>query len=360
LHADAQQQLSETVLLSLISTVQVSAAGRVEAKHGAVSDDPERLTAQSRAAARTRQALVATHGVLPALEVVRLDHGLRWEDFLGLAQRSPFVPTGRELSFARGLVAGFYGEFDVAAHMLMPQFENAVRWHLEQRGVVMTTLPVSGIQNELDLNQLLRCKEAAELFGEAGVFDLQTLLIEKAGVNLRNELAHGLSADGSVTQYYVYFGGRCSATWCSASCLGISRPKRKPDNEGFHCIPGCGGAVRKFPHFPVIKTLERISPLPSASSLFITRSYAATAGRCVPQQELTSRAIRRSFSCIFRSVRLEPLFADGDSAGKLARKARETRPSRAFVVLGAEKFVIHRPTSRLLRGGIELAGRRPR
>ena len=49
-----------------------------------------------------------------------------------------------------------------------------------------------GVQNELDLNALLEMPQLTSLVDESTVFDWKSLLTEKVGANLRNELAHGL------------------------------------------------------------------------------------------------------------------------------------------------------------------------
>jgi hypothetical protein len=51
------------------------------------------------------------------------------------------------------------------------------------------------VQEERDLNILLRFPEVTEMFGEDTVFEMQGLLVERFGANLRNRIAHGLLGD---------------------------------------------------------------------------------------------------------------------------------------------------------------------
>ncbi len=197
LRTEVREQVEETPFRAFIPRARLSTAGRVIERSGPVLDDPESFTAAMRENLTFHQTFVTQAAILPALETIRLEHGLRLEDFLALTTRSPFVPEKRERSFARGLLEGFYGDFDAAAHLLVPQLENAIRALLEAHGAVTTTLSSGGTQNEKDLNQLLLDPLAISIFGEALVFDLQTLLTEKSGTNLRNELAHGLIDDGT-------------------------------------------------------------------------------------------------------------------------------------------------------------------
>lgn len=194
----------ESVFRQLIPQVMVSATGRVLGRHNGLMGDEEALLWEMHHDVAVHQQIFARGGVLPAVELLQLEHGLRLEDFFYVSSRSPFVPRDRAMTFARGLFAGFYGDFSVAAHLLIPQIENSIRSLLEQAGAVTTTLTSTGLQNEKDLGALLADTKAVEIFGEAQVFDLRSLLTEKAGANLRNELAHGLSSDGAAEDHCAY------------------------------------------------------------------------------------------------------------------------------------------------------------
>jgi len=194
----------ESVFRQLIPQVMVSAAGRVLGRNNGLMGDGDALLWEMHHDVAVHQQIFARGGIGPALELLQLEHGLRLEDFFYISTRSAFVPKGRAMTFARGLFAGFYGDFSVAAHLLIPQVENGIRSVLEQNGAVTTTLSSTGLQNEKDLGALLADAKAVEIFSEAQVFDLQSLLTEKAGANLRNELAHGLLHDGAADDYCAY------------------------------------------------------------------------------------------------------------------------------------------------------------
>ena len=64
------------------------------------------------------------------------------------------------------------------------------------------------MQEERDLGALLYQPKLEELLGEDLLFDLQGLLVEKFGVNLRNRMAHGLMGDdefASPTVLYLWW-----------------------------------------------------------------------------------------------------------------------------------------------------------
>jgi hypothetical protein len=119
---------------------------------------------------------------------------------LPLVLNSPFVPPGREKLFIKGLYAGLIGDFITSTHILIPQIENSVRYLLSNRGAITSGIDNknNGIQKEDNLNTTLfpsKYPQITSIFDEDTLFDLQGLLIEKSGSNLRNCMAHGLIND---------------------------------------------------------------------------------------------------------------------------------------------------------------------
>ena len=129
---------------------------------------------------------------MPALEVLHIEHRLREIDFVGIASQSPIIPPGREKLFGKALFAGYEKDFISSLHMLVPQIENMVRWHLKSQGVKTTTLDSKGIESENGLSTLMEIPEATKIFGEDWAFELKALFCDPVGPNLRNEIAHGL------------------------------------------------------------------------------------------------------------------------------------------------------------------------
>lgn len=130
--------------------------------------------------------------VHPAVQQINMEHTIRVDHFNTLVANNPFIPPGREYIYARGLHAGMVGDFLTAAHLLVPQVEHSLRYVLHQYGVRVTGLDSQGVQDEHLLGSLLERQELIEILGEDTVFDLQGLLNERLGSNLRNLIAHGL------------------------------------------------------------------------------------------------------------------------------------------------------------------------
>lgn len=136
----------------------------------------------------------------PARFTILEEHPIRRRDLFFIVAHNPFIPPGHEGIYVRGLQAGFFGDWLVATHLLIPQIEASIRYVFQQQGIVTSTLESDETQKERDLNQLLWMPELEEIFGANIAFDLRGILIERFGDNMRNESAHGLMPEGAFYQ----------------------------------------------------------------------------------------------------------------------------------------------------------------
>lgn len=108
---------------------------------------------------------------------------------------NPLIEMGRENFFIDGLSAGLEYNFAESLHLLIPQIENMFRNVLYNNGVLTTKIE-NGIQEDMDINQLLSYEnqrnELERIFGKDIILDFEWLLVGRIGVNMRNKLAHGL------------------------------------------------------------------------------------------------------------------------------------------------------------------------
>lgn len=150
-------------------------------------------------------SLLVQGTIWPALETLLLEHRLTERDLVAVSARSPVVPHGRERIVGKGLFAGFERDFVTATHLLVPQIEHMVRWHLKARNVKTTVLDANGIENEIGLSSLLDLSEVNDIFGKDLAFELKALFTDPFGPNLRNEVAHGLlEYDAAQSVYAIY------------------------------------------------------------------------------------------------------------------------------------------------------------
>jgi hypothetical protein len=153
--------------------------------------EAEMLSFAAKGAWRVR----VTGFIHPARLQIFNEHRLDLRDLAFLVRSNPFVPPGHEGIFLRGIHAGFHGDFLVAAHLLVPQIENSIRFVLSLNGVDVSNLLADGTQPLKILGPLFDVPETKEIFGESLWFELRGLLIEKSGYDFRNQLAHGFTTE---------------------------------------------------------------------------------------------------------------------------------------------------------------------
>lgn len=194
-----EKQMRDNPLMSIFSSSHISGDGRVVAKTPGLTLSE---ISSERDEAAIFSAMIKNYSieigfivqgrVMPALQVIQLQHRFSEADFIEICNRAPVVPLGNEILLGKALFAGFESDFVSALHILVPQVENLVRVHLKRKGAKTTTLDAEGIQTENGLSTLVDLPEMVEVFGENLTFEVKALFCSSQGPNIRNQLAHGL------------------------------------------------------------------------------------------------------------------------------------------------------------------------
>ncbi|WP_421902044.1 DUF4209 domain-containing protein [Maridesulfovibrio sp.] len=194
----AIKQIEDNPLSSFFGLTHVSREGRVIARTPSSSIDTP-LTVDDEIVFSTMMqqyginvGVIVSGYLVPALRILHVEHLIKEADFISLAKQSPAVPPFREHFVAKGLNAGYNYDFATALHLLSPQLENIVRFHLKNAGAKTTTLNSQGIEHENGLSTLVELPEMSEVFGDDLAFEVKALFCSSLGANLRNEVAHGL------------------------------------------------------------------------------------------------------------------------------------------------------------------------
>ncbi len=134
----------------------------------------------------------------------------------------PFSDPCRQRQLHEGIRAFLDGNSIVATHVLAPQIEAGVRRLADSLGQprLQSRNPSGGPDEVRLLGSLLDDERVAAALGTAEHMRLRTLLVEPAGMNLRNNIAHGLSSDARL--------GMAQAFWLfhAVLALGCIRPDR--------------------------------------------------------------------------------------------------------------------------------------
>ena len=195
----ARERMENFLSNRLFSSQKLAGDGRVIAKSPAAGD---LATASAEEDKALWAKMVQDHhfsirfavqsSIAPALRQIVLDHLITEDDLISVVALSGIVPSERVGLIAKGLKAGFEGDFIVALHLLAPQLEHLVRSHLQLKGAKTTIPDAEGLQREAGLSTLAALPEMVEVFGEDLAFEIRAMFCDAFGPNLRNELAHGL------------------------------------------------------------------------------------------------------------------------------------------------------------------------
>lgn len=188
------------IFSNLFGSTQFDRDGRVIAKRAAyglgnTESDEASLLADMVKDFQIEMGLIVQGYLLPALDVMHGEHRLCERDFIDIANHSPIVPRGRAMLFGKGLFAGYDHDFVVAIHLLAPQIEHLVRFHLQRAGAITAKLDPDGIETEIGLSALIDLPETQKVLGENLTFEIRAVFCDAFGPNLRNEIAHGLLDD---------------------------------------------------------------------------------------------------------------------------------------------------------------------
>jgi tetratricopeptide (TPR) repeat protein len=201
-HDRAVNSVQNNPLQHLFMNMRVNANGKVVARSpGGIPSNEQGLEVAVLQAmfehTTLRHHVIAASVIEPVRRIIFKEHDTSIDSVLPLLSRSSFIPSDRRVTFARGLVAGFSGDYLLSAYILIPQLEHCIRVAAAAKGNIVSTLDCYGIQTERDLNHLLYQDYMSDIFPPGVVFDLRCLLVDPNGENFRNLLAHGLLSDAA-------------------------------------------------------------------------------------------------------------------------------------------------------------------
>jgi len=118
----------------------------------------------------------------------------------------------------------------MSTHLLVPELEDSLRHLLRRRGGLASKIKTDGVQRERMLPDLLEEANLVGLLPGDIVFDLESLLVEQGGPNLRHQSAHGML---SIGEYYSHSAVYLWWLVLHMSVLPLLRPVNEADaSEG--------------------------------------------------------------------------------------------------------------------------------
>lgn len=216
LHKNCLEKRDKFFFSSMASKSYADERGKViatasHAPHG--SEPPEEwLDHESLSEAGLHYHVATEAFIRPACIIMSRCQLIDDRHFEPIVCSSEFVPPGFEAIFSQGFSKLVQGDMVSAAHLLIPQLENALRHVLNSRRSNTAKLNVDLTQEDQSLKQLLSkyWVEIEQVFGVDNTYLFHILFNLKGGPMLRHEVAHGKLSMG-----------RCFEPSCIYACWFI-------------------------------------------------------------------------------------------------------------------------------------------
>lgn len=159
-------------------------------------------------------------------DYIRNNNDFNPSDLDFLVFNNAIIPEGRERIFRSAIYMALKGQYYEAMHVLAPQIENLFRHIAKEAGGLTTTLGNDGTFQEKVLSSIFDLPELLDCYNNDILFLFKGLLNEKAGANIRNEIAHGIVDEATTNAgAYLYFVGAVikMLSFTSKKCYKILR-----------------------------------------------------------------------------------------------------------------------------------------
>ena len=208
---NTKELMKDYPLGSLFGKALMDEKGKIISKISAVSqDDIAQSKIRANVADNMRFNFLISGSVIKAgVYVLNEKFFLRKKDLDELLRSNPFITEHRYHQYRDGIWSGLCQRWVEALYVLTPLLENSLRDLMQKFGYPTVKINADGTQEEKDLNSLIYSSEFETLFGSDTAFQLQVLLTDVNGINLRNNVAHGLVTDGmAYSQYSAFLWGQ--------------------------------------------------------------------------------------------------------------------------------------------------------
>ncbi len=185
-------------LQAFIPTSIMDREGRTVAKIGSVDEDIE-----GRVVHLMTQYFQFEHGFLyNTIREAKNKYKFTTDDIMNFLYESPLFLEERKDVLKKGIDAYLLNDFLVAAHLLIPQIESALRMMLRMNGGDIYKPAKNGGLFLRNLDEILRSQAVCDNFSERVTKYFRVLLTDQRGFNLRNDICHGI-IDPSHIGFYI-------------------------------------------------------------------------------------------------------------------------------------------------------------
>ena len=191
---EKQRQIEEekqAPLLSMIPTVIYDSEGNPQVRFGYGEKDEEDNKLMY---GMWRRMLVSAIFLRIQINAMEKEEIFTYETVMDALRDKPFIAQGHIDIIERGVKAYFDKDYLIACHLLIPQFESAIRMIVAMEGgdiLRSSKNPADGDEYR-SLEGLLGSEQLKSIFSEDTIVYFKDLFTAKAGANMRNSVCHGL------------------------------------------------------------------------------------------------------------------------------------------------------------------------
>lgn len=203
LRQQALDSLDHNSIASIFAAVQHDADGKIVgevggAPIGGVPDD-DWIKNKITELENFRRMEIVNGFIQPSRHYIASSFPIAERHFHSIAINSPFVPPSHAGIFALGFARFFQGDYVAAAHMLVPQVENSIRYVLRNSNTDTSRILNDMLQEDRSLSSLLESyrPELNKAFTPGVVLQIDLMFNGHPGPGLRHEMAHGKIGTGA-------------------------------------------------------------------------------------------------------------------------------------------------------------------
>ena len=215
-----QGLLTTTPLMARIAVTRI-VGDHFAAQAGRIEEDSEgRLIMQL-----AQNIQIGTVFLHESLAHLRNKTQLTADIILAVLDESPIFAPERRPLLQEGIQAYLNGDQTKAIHVIIPQIEQALRQLLSITGAATLKTGRNGTMQIKNLNDILREPTIKQSLGEDLRLYLLTFLADERGLNVRNNISHGLVPPEQFNQ------GLGDQTLHALLAVSLVRQKREPQGE---------------------------------------------------------------------------------------------------------------------------------
>jgi hypothetical protein len=202
LRKEALKSVKASPIFAMMSSSYNDNEGKVVAESPVANatgeQSEERLNKACSDNYRLRRHIIVGGRIDAARLTIVSNYSVSHRHFEAIVQYSPFIPASHRYIFALGFAKLLQGDFISAAHLLLPQMENSIRYVLKSNNIETSKIMSDMVQEDPSLSDMFNKwrSELENIFTAPVIYEIELLFLHRLGPALRNEFANGKITTG--------------------------------------------------------------------------------------------------------------------------------------------------------------------